>query len=432
MKSVPQSFRFSWIHLWIFPFLLLLPAPASSQQFAANEFTVGATLQTFGWIDCEAIGNGPACNPVTVHSVYVPIPSFTYTRNLSRSVALEGTIQPTSDFVRTDGFDSGHEALALGGIKSGWRGQRWGLYGKFQAGVASFSCAVSSYSGKTTSGYTEYCSRLTDFAMEYGGVVEYHKTPRYAFRLDAGHLEIAEFDQIFSRYTDGAVMQYRAGGILQHADLRIGVTRSFGHLETATPDRAPARQNWDAGVTFALQPRIQPDFQFLSAYPEWGLWASWNFSKHVSWDSAVMHSGRNPGFTEWIDEQSGGRAFEALSGVKFGFRSGHFGYFVKARPGIITFGETERQIDLVRYGFGHARDRYSKIKADVGMFTNLALDTGGVIEAYPTRHTILRFEAGNATIFYLPKTVIDLGQRVPIPEQTKPTMLVGFGAGFRF
>ena len=186
MKSVPRSFRFSWIHLWIFQLLLLLPAPASSQQFAANEFTVGATLQTFGWIDCEAIGNGPACNPVTVHSVYVPIPSFTYTRNLSRSVALEGTIQPTSDFVRTDGFDSGHEALALGGIKSGWRGQRWGLYGKFQAGVASFSCAVSSYSGNTTSGYTENCSRLTDFAMEYGGVVEYHKTPRYAFRLDAG------------------------------------------------------------------------------------------------------------------------------------------------------------------------------------------------------------------------------------------------------
>jgi len=432
VRSTSRFYRIPGILFWLISGLPLAPASSPAEQYTANEITAGAALETFGWVDCQPIGNGPECNPVTVHSVYVPIPSFTYTRNLSGAVALEGTYQPTTDFVQTESFDSGREMLTLGGIKSGWRGEHWGFYGKFQAGVASFSCAVSTYTPSATNSYTQNCFRLTDFAMEYGGAVEYHKSPRYSFRLDAGHLEIAEFDQVLARYRDGEVLQYREGGVLQHADLRLGVTRSFGRLETATADRAPARQNWDTGVMFALQPRIQPEFQYLNAYPQWGLWASRNFGRHLSWDSTAMHSGRNPGFTELIDFQSGGRAFEVLSGVKFGFRSRHFGYFVKARPGIITFGETERQIDIVRYGFGRERDRYSRIKLDDGMFTNVALDTGGVIEAYPTRRTILRFEAGNATIFYLPKTVIDFGQRIPIGEQTQPAMLIGFGAGVRF
>jgi hypothetical protein len=51
---------------------------------------------------------------------------------------------------------------------------------------------------------------------------------------------------------------------------------------------------------------------------------------------------------------------------------------------------------------------------------------------YPSRHSILRFDAGSATIFYQPKTVIDLGQNIPIAGQTQPSMFISFGAGLRF
>jgi hypothetical protein len=330
-------------------------------------------------------------------------------------------VQPTSFFLETTALGSGRQTAALGGVKVGWRGQRWGVYGKVRAGIVSFSCGKSDFT------YSN-CVRLTNFAMEYGGVAEYRLRPRWALRFDASHLLIAEFDQVLSRYPDGEVMQYHGGAILQHFDARLGITRSFGRLEDAAPERVPAKQAWDIGATFALQPRIFPDFQIMSAYPTWGLWGSWNFSRHVSWDPAVMHSGRNSGFTEWIDYQQGGRAFEALTGVKLGIRRDHMGYFGELRRGTITFGETEKQI--VQTTPGGAPDFY------LGMFTNPVLNAGGVLEVYPSRHTILRCDMGSATIFYQPKNVKETlptsSMTFSILSAQQTTILMSFGAGFRF
>ncbi|MGA2806908.1 MAG: hypothetical protein ABSE87_02175 [Terracidiphilus sp.] len=353
------------------------------------------------------------------HYLGYPAPSFSYARNLSPSLALEGTFQPTSQFLKTNSSGSGRETLALGGIKTGWRNGRLGLYGKAQAGVASFSCGTWFYDPNPYTG----CARQTNFALEYGGVVEYHLRPRYAIRLDAGDLLIAEFDHIVARYSNGTPYFYQAGGILQHFDARIGVTRSFGHLEEANSERVPKKQSWDTGVMFALQPRTMPEFQFLNPYLEWGVWASWNFSKHVSWDTTMLHSPRNRGPIEDIDFQAGGRAFEVLSGGKIGIRRDHMGYFALARPGTITFGKTERQLGSLPNG---------NLTFDNGMFTDFVFETGGAYEVYPSRHSILRFEAGNAEIFYLPKTTLDFGKKNNVPGQHAASMFIGFGAGLRF
>jgi hypothetical protein len=400
----------------LFPFFSIL---SLAQQFTPNELTVGIDFQTYGIQTCTLIGSGPFCQPGTDHALSYSTPSFTYTRNLSPSLALEGTVQPTSPFRYNDATAAGRETLALGGVKTGWRVKRWGLYGEVQAGVDSFSCNTWNFAPKPYSN----CARNTHFALEYGGVAEYHLSPRWALRADAGHLEIAQFDKILVRYSDGSPQQYMAGSIAQHLDARIGITRNFGKLEDARAERVPQKQSWDAGVVFALQPRIQPEFQFLDPYPEWGLWTSWNFSKHVSWDTTLLHSPRNAGQIESIDFQAGGRAFEALTGAKIGIRRDHMGYFAKVRPGTITFGKTERQINESPTG---------TLTFDNGMFTNFVLDTGGVFEVYPSRHSILRFDAASATIFYQPKTVIALGQKDRVPGQTQPSMFVSFGAGFRF
>lgn len=431
MDSGSGFFRIDCLLFGLISALLLQPPAAFPQQYSTNEIMVGADAQTFGWRGCPPGLGGGGCQ----HSLDSPTVSFAYTRNLSTLLAVEGTYQPTLWFMKTDGADSGRETIALGGVKTGWRSGRWGIYGKLDAGVVSFSCGDWNWSGGTTSAAYQHCARLTHFALEYGGAVEYRKNQRYSFRLDVGHLEAAEFDHIMSRYRDGSVMQFRTGGVTQHLDARIGVTRSFGRIETPAREREATKENWDTGAVFALQPRIQPAFGYLSAYPSWGTWASWNFSHHVSWDGTLLHSPRNPGKIEDIDFQAGGRAFEALSGVKIGARRGHFGYFAKIRPGIITFGETFRQTNLGPcYGIGrHTLPcRVRTFTFERGMFTDVVLDTGAVIEAYPTRHTILRFDAGNATIFYLPKTIIDFGQRYPIPELTRSSLLISFGAGIRF
>jgi len=314
----------------------LLSVPTFSQQFTRNEFTVGTSFQTYGF--------GPYLSQSgkisTDHVLSYSTPSFTFTHNLSPSLALEGTFQPSSAFQNTDAQEAGRETLAMGGVKTGWRGQRWGFYGKVQAGVASFSCSFWTFDPNA---YSD-CKRQSNFALEYGGVVEYRLSARYAIRVDAGQLVMTRFDQILQRYSDGLPESFFPGAISQHLAARIGITRSFGSLQEAKQERVPGRQTRDAGVVFALQPRILPSFGFLDSYPEWGLWASWNFSKHVSWDTTLLHSPRNAGTIEDIDYQAGGRAFEALTGVKIGIRRDHMGYFAKVRPGTITFGETERQL----------------------------------------------------------------------------------------
>lgn len=231
-----------------------------------------------------------------------------------------------------------------------------------------------------------------------------------------------EFDLIQARYSNGEPEYALMGEWLQHLDMRIGITRSFGELRDAKPERVPGHSAWDLGAVFSLQPRTLPGWFYMDAYPTWGLWGSWNFSRHFSWDTSLMHSGRNPGL-EIVAFQGGGRAFEALTGAKIGIRRDRMGYFAKVRGGTITFGETERQASFLPSG---------AFVLDRGMFTNPVLDVGGVYEVYPSRHIILRFDAGSATIYYQPKTFIQQGQTYSVPEDTHTGMLMSFGAGFSF
>lgn len=396
----------------------LLSLDLSAQEYAKQEVTVGVDAQTFGVLTCTLIGSGPFCQPGHDRYLSYPAPAIAYTYNLSPSLALEGTVVPTTAFRFANDYGSGRETLAMGGVKTGWRGRKWGLYGEVQAGVGSFSCDIFDYDPSPYSN----CRRVSNFALEYGGVVERRVSKRWSVRADAGHLMLPQFDQIISRYSDGSPEYSQMGEWLQHLDLRIGITRSFGEMREAKPEPLPIHSAWDLGIAFSLQPRTLPDWSFMNAYPSWGLWGSWNFSRHVSWDSSVLHSPRNSGLA-FFDLQAGGRAFEALTGVKAGIRRDRMGYFAKVRGGTITFGETERQLyELPNKSIG----------IDLGMFTSPVLDVGGVYEVYPSRHTILRFDAGSATIFYQPKNIISFGQTYAVPGRIQTGMLMSFGAGFRF
>jgi len=418
MRSFLQQCRLYRPFLWVVSSALLLRIAAPAQQFAANELTAGADLQTYGEQSCEPIGSTGLCSPSVDHYAF-PAPSIVYTHNLSPSLALEGVISPPAASVGAISLPADRQTLALGGVKTGWRGKRWGAYGRIDAGVASYSCGLY---GSSSLSAPPACTRVTDFAMEYGGAVEYHLTPHWGLRLDAAHLLVLAFDRVLYRSPDGVFTDFIAGATQQHFDARLGITRSFGALHDAQVERVPRKSAWDAGLLFALQPRTQPESMMMNAYPALGAWSSWNFSGHLSLDTALMHSGRNSG-QAFADYQAGGRAFEALTGLKIGIRRDHMGYFGKVRGGTITFGKTLRQVDGNSNGITNI---------DLGMFTNPVLDVGGVLEVYPSRHSVLRCDAGSATIFYQPKNVIYLGQTIPISGQTQTTMMMSFGGGFRF
>jgi len=407
----------------LFTFLpMLLTGTANAQRYSNNEVTVGLQAQTWGTKYINS-SNEFAYH----HYLQYPTPYFTYTRNLSSTLAVEGTVEPWTQFFRTNALESGHGTLALGGVKAGWRGREWGFYGKTQVGIASWSCGGWDYAPHPYS----KCSRITNFALEYGGVVERHLFGRYALRMDAGHLLSTEFDQVLKHFPNGGSV-YRGGGTLQHLDVRIGITRSFGVVRDAGSERVPEKASWDLGASFALQPRDEALYSILDVYPGPGLWASWNFCRHVSWDSAIIHSGpyRKEQYVFSVP-QAGGRALEVLTGLKMGLRRDHMGYFAKLRGGTITFGEAERRIGLLPDGTFFIRR---------GMFTNPVLDVGGVWEVYPSRHTVLRFDAGSATIFYQPKDLwqyvpvhgVEVGTKYSVPGQAQTSLLLSFGVGIRF
>jgi hypothetical protein len=115
------------------------------------------------------------------------------------------------------------------------------------------------------------------------------------------------------------------------------------------------------------------------------------------------------------------RVDQFLFGVKLGARSDHFGIFAKLRPGYVrsvlqdqTTGNTNPTLNtLFRTTSGWA------------------LDVGGVFEFYPSRHTMLRLDAGDTIIRYETKSQNATGQPTTRTFRNH-TLQVSAGFGLRF
>jgi len=123
-------------------------------------------------------------------------------------------------------------------------------------------------------------------------------------------------------------------------------------------------------------------------------------------------------------DSEGGRKVQGLFGAKAGKRFKKAGIFAKARPGFVRFTRGDYQFGTV--GF-----------QPVGK-TNFAIDIGGVAELYPSRNTIIRFDAGDTIIRFGPRNVAAASTTFPglivvfLAAETKHNLQVGVGFGFRF
>lgn len=132
----------------------------------------------------------------------------------------------------------------------------------------------------------------------------------------------------------------------------------------------------------------------------------------------------------------GGRKTQGLFGAKVGKRFQRGGLFAKARPGFVRFSRGDYQ---------PVGGCVAVFPPPIGCFqpvakTNFALDLGGVGEFYPSKNTILRFDAGD--------TIIRFGARnaaaastiagpaglvvVPLAAETKHNFQASVGFGYRF
>jgi hypothetical protein len=133
----------------------------------------------------------------------------------------------------------------------------------------------------------------------------------------------------------------------------------------------------------------------------------------------------------------GGTKLQGLFGVKAGKRFDKVGVFAKARPGFLRAGKGD-----IRLRTDIACPTLFPTPA--GCFetiskTNFALDLGGVVEVYPTKRTIIRFDAGDAIVrlnernlpaFFNPTASYLAVLRVA--AETTHDFQLNVGVGFRF
>ncbi len=109
------------------------------------------------------------------------------------------------------------------------------------------------------------------------------------------------------------------------------------------------------------------------------------------------------------------KAVTGLFGVKAGWRSKKMGFFGKIRPGLLHF---EEKID----------PRIVFITTPpVPQNPHFALDLGGVLELYPTRRVIVRFDLGDTIIRFRYRSFL-IGDR----SFTNHNLQFNVGIGFRF
>lgn len=122
-----------------------------------------------------------------------------------------------------------------------------------------------------------------------------------------------------------------------------------------------------------------------------------------------------------FNEVDQSRREQFFAGVRICKRWQKVGVFAKLRPGAMHFDELPFHTVCGASGCRQMSQ------------TEPALDAGGVVEYYPTKRTILRFDAGD-TLVYIRDTGPDTGinSTVTTPRQTTHNFQASVGFGFRF
>ena len=156
-----------------------------------------------------------------------------------------------------------------------------------------------------------------------------------------------------------------------------------------------------------------------------GLEGDINFGRHFALDAAYTFL-RNE-----FPYQMG------LFGLKAGVRTERFGFFGKIRPGFITNKPVLRDSSIV-VDPGPPAVTLGTM-AHVHRLTEKALDLGGVVEYYPSRHWALRWDVGDTLVVQDQGptfTVIVVGNPTPsvtaFPARTSNNFQFSTGVHYRF
>lgn len=133
-----------------------------------------------------------------------------------------------------------------------------------------------------------------------------------------------------------------------------------------------------------------------------------------------------------------GHQLQGLFGPKIGKRFEKVGIFAKARPGFlrVSKGDLQAREDVVCIAAAIFPPPIGCLVPDSK--THFAIDVGGVFEIYPSKKTVIRFDAGDTIVRFGDRSVpviISPGTFVaglPVAAETTHNFQASVGFGFRF
>ena len=154
-------------------FLFVVQANALAQSQDLQKFEIGGEFSTL-----EREGFGERRTEAGVGA------RFTF--NLNRSLAFEtaGYLFPRRCEICRN---AGNMSQVVAGVKVGKRFENWGIFAKARPGVVSFSRGEFNPIAIGPGGLIEFeTNRITSFATDLGGVLEFYPSPRIVTRFDVG------------------------------------------------------------------------------------------------------------------------------------------------------------------------------------------------------------------------------------------------------
>lgn len=187
----------------------------------------------------------------------------------------------------------------------------------------------------------------------------------------------------------------------------------------------------EVGVQFTSLSIQPPDFFAGTEHrPGFGGRLTYNLTDHV----AVEGEGNFFPTRGIATFATGGNAAQGQFGVKAGKRWEKFGIFAKARPGFVSFSRALRLAGtetVVFDGQSFVVPRYERDRR-----TSFSTDLGGVIELYPSRRLMARFDIGDTIIRHGERQMPGFGPPTPmtinVPREYRHNFQFSAGIGFRF
>jgi len=173
----------------------------------------------------------------------------------------------------------------------------------------------------------------------------------------------------------------------------------FFSLQQQAQAQAEDVPRFEIGAQFSSLTIREPSFSNdFRTEPGFGGRVTFNFNAYLAAEAQVDFY---PNDSRRGNVFSGGRTTTGLFGVKVGKRFERFGVFGKARPGFVRFGRSLTGFTLDP----NSGSPFTAVLPEFRGRTEFATDIGGVLEFYPTRRIVTRFDIGDTIIRYRERTV---------------------------